>query len=103
MDEGLPIAYAVLEEGVLVYAFHGIVMRTGAGPRFIAADQIASLHERGVDLRIPASEVATLPAPHGAAPAWRDVEPGVKPRRWQKFVDMMTGAPPTKRNWKQED
>ena len=123
MDEGLPVAYAVLEEGVLVYAadgeqvgtvdhvvaapdediFHGIVMTTGVGRRFIAADQVASLHERGVDLRIPASEVATLPEPHGAAPAWRDVEPGVKPHRWQKFVDMMTGAPPTKRNWKQED
>ena len=69
VDEGLPIAYEVLEEGVLVYAadgeqvgtvdhvvaapeldiFHGIVMKTGIGPRFVAADQVASLHERGVD------------------------------------------------------
>jgi hypothetical protein len=123
VDEGLPIAYAVLEQGVLVYAadgeqvgtvdhvvaapekdiFHGIVMRTGIGRRFIAADQVASLHERGVDLRIPASEVRALPEPHGGAPAWRDQGPGVKPHPWQKYVDMLTGAPPTKRNWKEED
>ena len=53
VDEGLPIAYEVLEEGVLVYAadgeqvgtvehvvatpeldiFHGIVIKTGVGPK----------------------------------------------------------------------
>jgi hypothetical protein len=123
MDEGLPIAYEVLEKGVLVYAsdgeqvgtvdhvvaapqediFHGIVMRTGLGARFIAADQIASLHERGVDLRIDAAAVPSLPTPHGAAPAWRDREPGVKPRPWQKYVDMLTGKSPTARNWTEDD
>ncbi len=123
MDEGLPIAYEVLEKGVLVYAsdgeqvgtvdhvvaapevdiFHGIVIRTGLGPRFIAADQVASLHERGVDLRIGAAEVPSLPTPHGAAPAWRDREPGVKPRPWQKFVDLLSGKSPTERNWTEEE
>jgi len=72
MDEGLPIAYVVLERNVPVYAsggelvgtvdhvvaareqdiFHGIVIGTGSGRRFVAADQVASLHEHGVDLRI---------------------------------------------------
>jgi hypothetical protein len=123
VDEGQPIAYEVLEKGVLVYAadgeqvgtvdhvvaapeldiFHGIVMKTGIGPRFIAADQVASLHERGVDLRIDASEVTLLPHPHGASQAWRDREPGVKQHSWQKFVDKLTGKGPLDRNWSKED
>ena len=90
MDEGLPIAYEVLESGVPVYAsggeqvgtvdhviaapeediFHGIVIRVERSRRFVAADQIVSLHERGVDLAIGAAEAATLPEPGGAAPAW---------------------------------
>jgi hypothetical protein len=91
VDEGLPIAYQVLEEGVPVYVsggeqvgtvdhvvsaaqqdiFHGIVIRMAGGRRFVAADQVASLHERGVDLRIDAAEAATLPEPHGASQGWR--------------------------------
>ena len=97
MDEGLPIAYEVLGEGVPVYSsdgdkvatvehvvaapaldiFHGIVIQVGTDRRFVAADQVASLHERGVDLRIDAATARTLPAPGGAAPAWRVHEPGV--------------------------
>ena len=73
----MPVAYGVLEKGVIVYAsdgeqvgavdhviaapeediFHGIVMRTGLGQRFVAADQVASLHEHGVDLNIEAAAV----------------------------------------------
>jgi hypothetical protein len=114
VDEGLPIAYEVLERGVPVYAsdgsmmgtvdhvisapaediFHGITLRAGKARRFIAADQIASLHERGVDLRIDAAAAEALPEPHGAAPAWRAREPGVKPSRWKHILDRMTGAPP---------
>jgi hypothetical protein len=122
MDEGLPIAYQVLDHGVSVFSstgevlgtvdhvvaapaediFHGIVMRSASGARFIAADQVASLHERGVDLRIDTAAVAQLPAPHGAAPAWRDQEPGVKPSRWKHLVDMVSGADPKRRNWTEE-
>ena len=111
VDEGLPIAYQVLEEGVPVYAaggeqvgtvdhvvaapeldiFHGIVMRVGDGRRFVAADAIASLHERGVDLSIEAADAAALPEPHGAAPVWRDSDPGVKPSAWRHFVDRLEG------------
>lgn len=123
MDEGLPIAYEVLDKGVPVYAssgeqagtvdhvvaapqldiFHGVVMRTDEGQRFIAADQVAALHERGVDLRIDATAAARLPTPHGGAPAWRDNEPGVKPSPWKHFVDLVTGADPRGRSWKSDE
>jgi hypothetical protein len=107
MDEGLPIAYPVLEKDVPVYAsggeqlgtvdhvvaapeqdiFHGVVMKTGDGQRFILAEQIASLHEFGVDLKIDEAAAATLPAPHGAARSYHDSEPGIKPSRWQRFAE----------------
>jgi hypothetical protein len=122
MDEGLPIAYQVLEDGVQVLAsdgspvgtvdhvvaapeediFHGVVIDTSGGQRFVAADQIASLHERGVDLRIGAEEAAALPAPHGAAPARRVREPGAKPSRWAHILDMIAGADSHRRDWRDE-
>ena len=123
MDEGLPIAYEVLEPGVPVYAsggqrvgtvahviaapeediFHGIVLQTEHGGRFVPADQVASLHERGVDLRIDRAAAAALPESEGGAPAWRVDEPGVKPSPWQRFVDLVTGKDPRARNWDEED
>ena len=119
MDEGFPVAYQVLEEGIPVYAadgvqvgtvdhvvalpaqdiFHGIVLRVEGGRRFVAADDVASLHEHGVDLRISSAAVAELPEPHGAAPAWRDREPGVKPSRWSHLVDLVSGKDPHRRDW----
>ncbi len=123
MDEGLPIAYPVLEEGVPVYAadgtqvgtvdhvvaapqediFHGLVIRTSSGPRFVAADQVASLHERGADLTISAEAVAALPEPHGAAPARHVHEPGAKPSRWRQFVDRLELRDPGRRDWSDEE
>jgi sporulation protein YlmC with PRC-barrel domain len=123
VDEGLPIAYQVLEKGVAVYAsdgsqvgtvdhvvaapeediFHGVVISTAAGQRFVAADDVASLHERGADLRIDAAAVAALPDPHGGAPAWRVQEPGVTPSRWKHLVDRLTGADPRGRDWSSEN
>jgi hypothetical protein len=133
VDEGLPIAYEVLEEGIPVFAsdgeqvgtvahvvaapeediFHGIVMDSGGAlgggalgggeRRFVSADQVASLHERGVDLRIDAAAAAVLPEPHGGAPAWRDAEPGVKPSRWRQLLDLTMGRDPRARNWEEED
>lgn len=122
VDEGLPIAYAVLDEGVPVYTsdgeavgtvghvvsapeediFHGIVMIVAKGQRFVAADQVASLHERGVDLSIDAAAVAMLPAPHGGAPAWRVHEPGVKPSRWSHLLDRLGGGTVHRRDWTDE-
>jgi hypothetical protein len=123
MDEGFPIAYEVLEKGIPVFAsggeqvgtvdhvvaapeediFHGIVMRAEHGRRFVGADLVASLHERGVDLRIDAAAAAALPEPHGGAPTWREVEPGVKPSRWQRLLDLTTGKDPRARSWHEED
>ena len=111
VDEGLPIAYGVLEDGIPVYAsdgemvgtvdhviaapaldiFHGVVIRVGSSRRFVAADQIASLHERGVDLRIDAAQAAALSEPDSGAPTWHVNEPGVKPSRWSHLVDRVTG------------
>ncbi len=123
MDEGLPIAFAALDEGVPVYTsdggqlgtvdhvvsapaediFHGIVVRTQAGQRFIAADDVLSLHERGVELRIDAETAAALPEPHGAAPAWRVHEPGIKPSRWNHLLDRFSGGAPLRRDWSEEN
>jgi len=123
VDEGFPTAYQVLDEGIPVYAadggqvgtvdhviavpaqdiFHGIVLRVEGHRRFVAADQVASLHERGVDLRISAAAAAELPEPHGAAPAWRDTEPGVKPSRWTHLVDLVSGKDPHQRGWTEDN
>ena len=123
MDEGLPIAYMVLEKGVPVYAsggeqvgtvdhvvsaphediFHGIVMRGANHQQFVPADQIVSLHEFGVDLAIDAAEAASLPNPHGGAPVWRDVEPGMKPSPWKHVIGMFGPNGPKKHGWKRED
>jgi hypothetical protein len=123
VDEGLPIAYEVLERGVPVYAsdgapvgtvdhvvaapeediFHGLVISTAGGQRFVPADQVASLHERGVDLRIDAGAAGALEPPHGGAPAYREREPGVKPSRWKHFVDLLTGKDPRSEEWEEED
>jgi hypothetical protein len=111
MDEGLPIAYPLLEKDVPVYAaggelvgtvhhvvaapdqdiFHGIVVAVGKERRFILAEQIESLHEHGVDLKIDDAQASALPAPHGGAPVFRDVEPGAKPSGWKHFVDRAGG------------
>jgi hypothetical protein len=122
MDEGYPIAYQVLEKDVPVFAsgaeqvgtvdhvvaapekdiFHGIVIRIGKSQRFVAADQIASLHEHGVDLAIDLAAANALPEPHGGAPVWHDSEPGVKgPGRWKHFVHIMDGKA-GKERWTEE-
>jgi len=123
MDEGLPIAYEVLDPGVPVYSsdglvvgtvdhvvaapqediFHGLVIRTDAGRRFVAADDVASLHERGADLRIDAAAASELPAPQGGAPAMRVNEPGVKPSRWKELLDMASLHDRHRREWTEED
>ena len=123
MDEGQPIAYEVLDDGVAVYAvdgqavgtvahvlaapaediFHGVVVRTASGERFVEAADVAALHERGVDLNIDAAAVAALPAPEGGAPAWHVAEPGIKPSRWRHVLDELEGKAPKGRDWSRED
>ena len=117
MDEGLPIAYEVLEKGVPVITadgvqvgtvhhvvaapekdiFHGIVMTTdGHARRFIGAADIAALHEHGVDLRIDAAAAAGLPEPGGAAPVYSE-DPSAQ-KAWRHWVHRMTG----RKDWHRE-
>lgn len=123
MDEGPPIAYSVLDAGVPVYAadgssvatvdhvvaaaeediFHGLVIRTEGGARFVAADQVASLHERGVDLRINAASVTELPHPHGDAPALQIKDPSTKTKRWREVLDMVSLKGYLSKDWRDED
>ena len=85
-DLGAPISYLTVAEGVPVYAsderevgkvthvladpdidvFDGLVVSTGGIPpehRFVDADQITRLHERGVVLGIDSELAAELPKP----------------------------------------
>lgn len=91
VDEGLPISYQVLEDGVPVLAsdgvqvgtvgsvlsapeedvFHGLLINTSHhGIRFLEADAIASIHEHGVDLRIDSAAAESLPGPEHKAPVY---------------------------------
>jgi hypothetical protein len=117
MDEGLPIAYEVLDKGVAVLSsdgvqlgtvhhvvaapekdiFHGLVITVpGRGRRFVEAADVESLHERGVDLRIDAAAAAGLPEPGGGAPVY-DEDPG-EMKGWHHWAHLagMRG------DWKRE-
>jgi hypothetical protein len=107
MDEGAPIAYQVLEKGVPVLAsdgervgsvhhvvaapeqdiFHGLVIAVRHGQRFVEAADVASLHERGVELRIDSAAVAAMPEPGGGAPVY-DEDPGTI-KGWQHWVHLL--------------
>jgi hypothetical protein len=110
VDEGQPIAYEMLDEGVPVYAsggeqvgtvgavvdapekdiFHGLLINTpNRGIRFVEAGSIASIHERGVDLRIDCQAASELPPPEHGAPVY-----GEDPSRqqgWRHWVHLITG------------
>jgi hypothetical protein len=54
--------------------FHGLLVDTATGDRVVGADQVESIHERAVVLRLDASAVADLP--RGASdPAARPTTP----------------------------
>ncbi len=110
MDEGLPVAYKMLDEGVPVLScdgvqvgtvgsvlsapeedvFHGLLINTpGHGIHFVEADAIASIHEHGVDLRIDSVAAHSLPAPEHKAPVY-DENPD-KQQRWRHWVHIITG------------
>jgi hypothetical protein len=117
MDEGAPIAYEVLEKGVPVYdsegaevgkvyyvldapetdIFHGIVVEVpGKGRHVVLAEDIESLHEHGVDLRIAAEDVTARAQPHGGAPVY-DEDPG-QLKGWSHFVHLLG----LRGDWKRE-
>ena len=118
MDEGLPIAYEVLEKGVPVLAsdgtqlgtvhhvvaapqqdiFHGLVITVdGHGRRFIEAADVASLHERGVDLRIDSDAAQNLPEPGGGAAVFGE-DPG-EAKGWHHWVKLVG----LRGDWKHEE
>jgi hypothetical protein len=117
VDEGLPIAYEVLEKGVPVLAsdgellgtvhhvvaapekdiFHGLVIATpGHGRRFVEAADVGSLHEHGVDLRIDSAAAQALPEPGGGAAVY-DEDPG-QMKGWHHGVHKAAG----RGDWKRE-
>jgi hypothetical protein len=90
MDEGLPSSWAALQPGTAVFAsdanvvgsvkevlavpeddiFEGVIISTHHGDRFVDAELIDSIHERGMDLKIDgAAAAANLPAPKEAPAA----------------------------------
>jgi hypothetical protein len=109
VDEGLPIAYQVLEAGVPVLAcdgeqvgtvgsvlsapeedvFHGVLINTpGRGIRFVEAAAIASIHEHGVDLRIDSAAAQSLPRPEHDAPVY-DEDPATM-TKWSHVINKLT-------------
>jgi Uncharacterized protein conserved in bacteria (DUF2171) len=110
VDEGLPIAYELLDAGVPVYAsdgeqvgtvgavleapeediFHGLLLNTPSGDvRFVEASSIASIHERGVDLRIDADAARALPPPEHSAPVFGE-DPSHQ-QRLRHWMNVITG------------
>lgn len=110
MDEGLPIAYQMLDAGVPVLSsdgqqvgtvgsvlsapeedvFHGLLVNTpGHGIRFVEAAAIASIHEHGVDLRIDSAAAVNLPPPEHKAPVF-DENPAQQ-EGWRHWVHKITG------------
>jgi hypothetical protein len=110
VDEGLPIAYQLLEDGVPVLAsggervgtvasvisessediFHGLLIKTpDQGLRFIDASSISSIHEHGVDLRIDSAAAKSLPLPEHGAPVYTE-NPDAQDK-WHHWVHKLTG------------
>lgn len=97
-DLGPPVAYLALEEGVPVLSrdgqeigtlrhvlaaedkdiFEGLIVAMAgalAGHRFADAEQVESLYEGGVVLKLDAAECAELPEPSENPAVVRDVDP----------------------------
>jgi hypothetical protein len=83
MDEGPLSSYLLLANNTPVYCsdgltagtvkevlrepnrdiFDGLVVATRTGDRYVSADLVAAIHERGVDITLPYEETDELPAP----------------------------------------
>ncbi len=83
MDEGPPSSYLLLAKDTPVFGsdggvlgkvkevlsvpsediFEGLVVATAYGDRFLAAELVTAIHERGVDVATPAISAAELPLP----------------------------------------
>ncbi len=83
MDEGPPSSYLLLAKDTPVFGsdgavagkvkevlcdpghdiFDGLVLTTALGDRYLEAGQVTAIHERGVDVGIPATQAVDLPLP----------------------------------------
>lgn len=110
MDEGDAIAYSLLEEGVPVLAaggeevgrvehvivasrqdiFHGLVINTPHGARFVEAAAIESIHERSVRLSLDIAAAGALPPPSGVAARYT-ADPGLRRGSWGELLDRLSG------------
>ena len=83
MDEGQPSSYLLLAKDTPVYCsdgviagtvtevlreperdiFDGLVVATANGERYVPAELVAAIHERGVDISIACAQTAELPPP----------------------------------------
>lgn len=118
MDEGLPIAYEVLDKGVPVMSsdgqqvgivhhvvaareqdiFHGLVITvSGGGRRFVEAADVAELHERGVDLKIDFAAADSLPEPGGGAPVYSEDPTALG--KWSHWANRLSG----RMDWRRRD
>jgi sporulation protein YlmC with PRC-barrel domain len=109
VDADPPIGYSVLEKDVPVLAadgeqvgtvdhvvaaveqdiFHGLVIRTGQGRRFVGAEDVVMVHEHRVELRIDSLAAEQLPEPGGAAPVYTEDLAEVKGwRHWANKLSM---------------
>ena len=88
-DLGAPVSYLVLRDGTAVYdrsgdpvgtvdqvlsddhtnVFHGLLIKTGDGPRFASGDQVDGLFEHGVIVAEPAARLARPSADTPTGPA----------------------------------
>jgi hypothetical protein len=116
-DEGTPISYEVLENGTPVFSsdgaavghvtsvradldadiFDGLEIDTGAGRRYVIAEHVAAIHERGVDLALSAADVAGLPAPDAAAPSF-EPDPAGEGGRLSRLAARLSGRGGWKRS-----
>jgi DNA uptake protein ComE-like DNA-binding protein len=106
MDEGPPSSYLLLAKDTPVFGsdrgvlgkvkevlcdpgddiFDGLVLATSVGDRYLEAADVTAIHERGVDVSVPAADVSRLPVP---APHRRvkydvavDERPWIEVMRW---------------------
>jgi hypothetical protein len=90
-DEGPPISYEILETDTPVYAtdgttvgkvahvradldadiFDGLDIDTNSGCRFVEAERVVAIHERGVDVSLTPDEVIALPGCDPPPPAFK--------------------------------
>ncbi len=120
-DLGAPASYVVLEEGTPVYSsdgervgvvehvladaevdiFDGIVLDTSVlpgGHRFVDADQVEEVYERGVLLKLERAAAEALPEP-AANPAVMEADPTDEPdskleQRLHRAWELLSGKEP---------